>query len=415
MFRWIGLILLVAALAAVAGTLAATPGTLILEWGDYRLNTSVAIFVLAVAVLMIAAALLYRFWWSVKRAPRSLMAMSRERRQRRGFEALSRGLVAVAAGDAQAAGKQAKRAEQLLDDRPLTMLLSAQSAQLRGDEQAATKFFSAMRERPETAFLGLRGLLSQAMKRNDWKQGLSLAEEAYRQNPKSEWVVKTLYELKKQGGYWSDAEALLERSTAANVLSPSDTARERAELLYRQSLESTGEEAIRYARKAFDVSPSHVGAAERLARLLIGQGRQRKAVGVIEKAWSAHPDPELAEVYWKASESTDALKKVKTAQKLAQFNPNHAESRIAVAAAALDAQLWGEARSNLESIAGDDASPRVCRLMAALEEAEHGDTAKARLWLLRASREKPEPEPAAAASPDPAGSTTTSGGERTAA
>jgi Uncharacterized membrane-bound protein len=387
MFRWIGLILLLALIAGLAGTLASAPGTVILEWGDYRVSTSFAVFTLVLVVLIILCALLYRFWGAVRRAPRGLVSMRTERRQRRGFEALSRGLVAVAAGDADAADKHAHRAARLLDDRPLTMLLQAQSAQLRGDDQAATKFFTAMRQQPETAFLGLRGLLSQAMKRNDWQQGLRLAEEAYRLNPKSEWLIHALYDLNKQAGRWVEAEALLDRSTTAKVLAPADTAPERSELLYRMSLEATGAEAIRYARKAFDIDPGHVGASARLARLLIAEGRHRKAVGVIERAWVKHPDLELAEVYWSATESTDALKKVKAAQHLKLVNPDHPESRIAVAVAALEAQLWGEARSNLESIAGDDASPRVCRLMASLEEAEHGDAARARMWLLRAARE----------------------------
>lgn len=387
MIRWIGLILLLALIAALAGTLASAPGTMVLEWGDYRIATSVAVFALALAVVVVVAALLYRLWCTVRRAPGSLLGMRQERRQRRGYEALSRGLVAVAAGDADAAEKQSRRAAQLLDDRPLTMLLQAQSAQLRGDDQAATKFFTAMRQQPETAFLGLRGLLSQAMKRNDWQQGLRLAEEAYRLNPKSEWLIHTLYDLNKQAGRWTEAEALLDRSTTAKVLAPADTAPERAELLYRMSLETSGGDAIRYVRKAFDIDPGHVGAAARLARLLIAEDRHRKAVGVLERAWVKHPDPELAEVYWSATESTDALKKVKAAQHLKLVNPDHPESRITVAVAALEAQLWGEARSNLESIAGDDASPRVCRLMATLEEAEHGDLARARMWLLRAARE----------------------------
>ncbi len=387
MFRWFALIALLAIAAGLAGTLASVPGTMLLEWGDYRIATSVAVFALALLVLLVVVTLLYRMWRAVRRAPQSLIDMRQERRQRRGFEALSRGLVAVAAGDADAADKQARRAAHLLDDRPLTMLLQAQSAQLRGDELAATKFFTAMRSQSETAFLGLRGLLSQAMKRQDWQQSLRLAEEAYQLNPKSEWLVRTLYDLNKETGRWTEAELLLDRSTTAKVLSAADTGPERAELLYRKSLETTGEEALRIVRKAVDIDPGHVGAATRLARLLIAEGRHRKAVGIIERAWAKQPDPELAEVYWTAKECSDALKKVKAAQQLKLCNPDHPESRITVATAALEAQLWGEARSNLESIAGEDASPRVCRLMATLEEAENGDAARARMWLLRAARE----------------------------
>ncbi len=402
MARWIGLILLLAGVAALAGTLATTPGAMVFEWGDYRISTSVAVFTLALIVTTFILALLCMVLWSVSRAPRKLGRRRQESRRRRGFEALSRGLVAVAAGDVDTADKQSRRASRLLDDRPLTMLLQAQAAQLRGDERAATQFFTAMRQQPETAFLGLRGLLSQAMKRQDWQQGLALAEEAYRLNPKSEWVISTLYGLNKEAGRWNEAEALLEHSTTAKVLAPANTAPERAELLYRMSLTATGDDAVRLVRRAYEVDPSHVGAAARLARLLVGEGRHRKAAAVIERAWAKHPDSELAEVYWAASESTDALKKVKAAQHLAQCNPDHPESRITIAIAALDAQLWGEARSNLESVAGEDAPPRVCRLMASLEEAEHGDMARARVWLLRAARDDTASESSAAAIASPA-------------
>jgi HemY protein len=404
MLRWLLLIALLAAAAAVAGSFAAQPGEVALVWGDYRIASSAAIFVVIVLLGIIAAIIVYQLLLALVRAPGSLFGGRSERRQRRGYEALSRGLVAVAAGDGETAVRQAKRAEQLLDERPLTMLLSAQSAQMRGDEQAAARFFGQMRERPDTEFLGLRGLLTQAMRRHDWSQALQLAERAFQINPKSEWVVSTLYDLHKQAGHWGEAEALLDRSSAAKLLAPAAVARERAELLYKKSLEATGGEALRWAEKACKADPANAGAAARFARLLIADGRQKKAVDVLEHAWRVAPDPELADIYWAATDSDDALKKVKAAQRLAKCNPDHSESRLTIAIAALEARLWGEARTQLESIAGDDASPRICRLMATLEEAEHGDISRARMWLLRAARNGGEAgagAPEAATTPEP--------------
>src|SRR5262249_2052424 len=67
-----------------------------------------------------------------------------------------------------------------------------------------------------------------------------------------------------------------------------------------------------------------------------------------------------------------------------------AESHLAVAAAALEAQLWGEARRHLEAASANGPSARACRMMAELEEAAHHASAAARRW----------PEPAAEAPPD---------------
>lgn len=391
MLRWIFLAVVLGAAAWLAATLTEAPGTIALTWNDWRIDTSIGIFIAVLLLLMGLAALLYRGWWALRRTPKLLERGRSERRQRLGYEALSRGLVAVAAGDAETARRQARRAEALLDGRPLTMLLSAQAAQLQGDDQAAQRFFAAMRERSDTEFLGVRGLLSQAMKRQDWEEGLRLAERAYRLNPKSEWVVATLYDLQKRAGRWADAEATLKQRTALHLLPATDLPRERAEILLRQSEAGPGDAALALAKKAYQADPGYPAAAARYARLLIAAGRHGRAAEVIEKAWVAGPDPDLADLYWDARRAYDALAKVKAAQRLATYNPDHIESRITIAVAALEARLWGEARSNLESVAGENATPRVCRLMAELEEAEHGDLSRARIWLMRATADEHAP------------------------
>lgn len=385
MVRWLLLIALLAAAALSAALLADLPGAVTLTVADYRITASVAVFVLALILFAAAAIILYQVLAWLRRAPRALERGQDRRRQRRGVEALTQGLLAVASGDGGAATRHAHRAERLLEGEPLTLLLSAQAAQLRGDDETATRLFTAMEQRAETRVPGLRGLLALAMKRQDWNQALALAERAYRLSPKSEWAVQTLYDMRKRAGMWADAEALLDRGVSAGLLPAPSAPHERADLLYHTSLDAETSEALRFAKKAVQADPAHVPAVIRLADLLTAQRKFSQAVAAIEEAWRRNPDPQLLGPYWQAAQATDALKKVQAAQQLARCNPDHPESRIAVAVAALEARLWGEARSSLESIAGDDAPPRVCRLMAQLEEAEHGDLQRAHNWLMRAA------------------------------
>jgi HemY protein len=391
MVRWLTFLLLAGIFAGIAAWFANHPGLVSLQWEDYRIETSVAVLLALVVVLAAVVAAVYRLWWTLLRVPRAFARSGREGRQRRGVAALSRGLVAVAAGDAETAQHQARRASSLLDDRRLTLLLSAQAAQLQGDEQAASRFFTAMRERRDTEFLGVRGLLSQAMKRNDRNEALELAKQAHRLNPRSGWVVSTLYELQKQTGHWADAEVTLGECERLKLMPPETLGKERGQIQYELSVAADGERALRLARSAYRADPSLLPAAIRWAELLVAEGRHRKAQRVIETVWGQTPDPLLAEVYWRAAKADTDAKKVQAAKKLAMYNFRHIESRLAVAAAAVDAKMWSEARSQLEPVAGDDAPPRICRLMARLEEGEHGDLVRARAWLLRAAGEKPAP------------------------
>jgi HemY protein len=385
MFRWILILLVLGVLAFGAGWLANNPGSVTLDWLGYSISQSVAVMIIELVVFVAVVIVLYRLWRTFVRSPQSIKDWRKERRQRQGYEAMSRGFVAVAAGDGETALRHARRAESLIEDRPLTMLLSAQAAQLQGDDKAAEKFFTAMLDRPATEFLGVRGLLGQAMKRQDWTEALRLARRGHRVNPKSEWMTETLYELQKKTGEWTAATATLEESVKRKLIPAGELPPQRADLLYHGSLEATGAEAMNLARKAFKADQGFVPAAVRYARLLVAEGSLRKATGVVEQAWRHSPDPELAEVYLLAAKADDALQKLDAAKRLAKKNPVHAESNILVAAAALEARKWDEARTSLEPLADEHAPPRVCRLMAELEEGEHGDLARARTWLMRAT------------------------------
>jgi HemY protein len=130
--------------------------------------------------------------------------------------------------------------------------------------------------------------------------------------------------------------------------------------------------------------------------MLAQRGATRRARRILMNAWRAAPHPLLAEAWRTLSPDVTAMERLKDAQRLAQQNPEHEESRIALARAALEARLWGEARRHLDPLVvgkEDDAAPRVCRLMAKIEESEKDDQRAARAWLARAG-ETVAPDPA---------------------
>ena len=76
---------------------------------------------------------LHWLWRLLWRGPRDLGRLRAERKRQQGYRALSQGMAAVAAGDAAEARRQAKIANSLLKDPPLTLLLADQTTQLGGD------------------------------------------------------------------------------------------------------------------------------------------------------------------------------------------------------------------------------------------------------------------------------------------
>jgi HemY protein len=301
-------------------------------------------------------------------------------------------MVAVAAGDAGEAERQARRAAALLEDPPLTMLLQAQAAQLNGDDAAARRYFEAMLERPDMAFLGLRGLLMQAERAGDGIQALGYARRAHAMNPKTPWLHTTLFELEARGGDWHKALGVAEQGAKLGAMARGEARRRKAvaELALSEAAERAGDPALALARAraAYKDAPD-TAAAIRLVALLTEAGRGRAAAKIAERAWAANPHPELARLVGTLAPE-EPLKRFAAVERLVAANPDHVESQLAVAEAALAAQLWGQARSRLERAAAIRPSARAYRLFATLEEAEKQDHEAARRWLMRAASAPPD-------------------------
>ena len=181
------------------------------------------LLVAVVLLILLGVALWLLYRWIVG-APGALLEGWGESRRRRGYRELTQGLAAVAAGDGAEAQKHARKAEQLLSEPPLTLLLSAQAAQLTGDRDGAKRAFNAMLEDEQMAFLGLRGLIGQALRDGDQAKALGYAERAFKLRPQTPWVVHSLFDMQAQVGQWKAAQETLDSGIRRKVVAPTRAA-----------------------------------------------------------------------------------------------------------------------------------------------------------------------------------------------
>jgi HemY protein len=238
-------------------------------------------------------------------------------------------------------------------------------------------------------------------------------------------------------GRWEAARNTLAQAVKHRVIAPAAANHHRGVIVYEMSLAALtrGERqrGLALAAEAQALAPDLVPAAASRARLLLEDQRTRRAAKAVERAWRTAPHPQLAQVFGAIWKSDPPLARVARFERLAAQNPAARESHIALAEAALAAQLWGEARRHLEralaaepppaasipsnaistvstpapgksallaasapggaGLSKQSAGPSVqlCLLMARLEEAEHSDLARMREWLDRAARAIPDP------------------------
>ena len=135
--------------------------------------------------------------------------------------------------------------------------------------------------------------------------------------------------------------------------------------------------------EAVKLAPDLVPAVALAARYLAEAGDLRKATRMIERTWEVTPHPDLAETYAYLRFGDSARDRLTRVRRLAALAPNHVESALALARAAIDAREFGEARNALSPFLAQP-SQRVALLMADLEQAEFADEGRSREWTARA-------------------------------
>jgi HemY protein len=383
----VALFFIAVALAALGvAWFADRPGEVAIVWNGWRVETSVMVGAIAIIVLVAALILVWSALRGVIAGPRRLRDYWQRRRGAQGYAAISRGLIAIGAGDVRAAQKYTNDAQRLAPSEPLTLLLGAQTAQLAGDRAAAEKTFRAMAGRADTKLLGLRGLFVEAQRRADGNAAKLYAEEAAQSAPSLPWAGQAVLQLRSAAGDWAGALDMLDRNRKTAAADKADYRRKRAVLLTARALSlehSDRDNAKIFALEAVKLAPDFVPAAALAGRFLAEAGELRKASRVIRTAWKVNPHPDLASAYIHIRFGDTARERLSRAQELAAEQPGHGESALAVARAALDAREFKIARDALAPLM-ERPTRRVALLMAEIERTEHGDEGRAREWMARA-------------------------------
>jgi len=375
--RRILLVLLVSALVlAFVWALADLPGRIGGNIGDITFEAATPVVVLALLLAFVVLYVVFRLLGAAVRLPRTLRARSAMRRRQAGDAATTRALLALAAGETGDARREASRARRLLGDTPATLLLAAAAGRIAGRVDESESAFRALADRKDAAFLGLRGLLLQAVEREDWAEAAALARQAETVQPGAAWLRHERERLAVRAGNWAAALELADGDAPKAALAAAAA-----------DAEPDAGQAMRLAKLAWQDDPSLAPAALAYARRLRATGRESRALAIIRQSWSIAPHPDLAE--FALAPVDTALARMPAAQKLTQANPEHVESRLLLARIALQAGLIGEARRHVEAARGAGLNQRrLWLLLAEIDEADGGDQREA---LRHAATADPDP------------------------
>lgn len=386
MKRPLSAILILAAFLVLAlglSWLADRPGRLVIDWMDWRIETSVPVLLGAILFLVAGVTGLYGIYRTVKDKSILSPKVRELHRQRRGLAALNRAIIALAAGDVSRADKLASSSRRLLPPQPMTRLIAAEAARAAGDVKRSREEYRALLDDPAAAGLGLRGLLAQALAEGRPKEALRLAREARSRNPKSPWAIEAEFSLLLETAAWDEALDRLKMAQKQGAITAEEGRQYRRTLLFmagrEDALAGRTDEAEKRFSAALKIAPAFEPAVAAAVNLDLRAGRKRKAAGRIRRAWKAAPHPYLLESFRRLAPGESPTEYLRRLDRLIETAPDHVESRLERARALIAAKHFDDARVLLDALLSDTTDSRARALMADLYSARGapGDDDKA--------------------------------------
>lgn len=390
-------------LFVVLVTAAAFGASYIIEaGGEVRVAVGTMEFSLTPLAGMIAIILILLFGWIVFRLAGLLVAIFRffngdetavsryfnRNRERRGFEALADGLTALASGEGRVAMAKASRAEKYLGRPDLTLLISAQAAEMTGETARAQEYYKKLLADDRTRFVGIQGLLKQKLAEGDTETALKLAEKAFALKPRQDKTMDVLFSLQSGKSDWKGARETLAAKLKAKSL-PRDVHKRRDAVLAvadaRERIEKGDiEGGAKAAFEANRLSPDLVPAAVLAAEMHVLNNAPKAAVKALSKAWSAGPHPDLAAAFAEIVPDETPEARFQRFHQLLKLKSESTESRLLAAELSLVAEDFPQARKVMGDLAETEPTIRSLTIMAAIERGEGAPDNVVRGWLTKA-------------------------------
>jgi HemY protein len=348
----------------------------------------IGILVFLVWLLLKIFALLVATWKFLNGDETALSRYFDRHRERKGLDALSEGMMALASGEGKIAMAKAAKAAKYLDIPNVTNLLTAQAAEMTGDRRTAEETYRRLVEDEQTRFVGVRGIMKQKLADGDTETALKLAEKAFGLKPKHEETGDVLLQLQAGKEDWTGARKTLNAKLQNGQL-PRDVHKRRNAMLAlseAKDILADGKtiEARETAIEANRLSPDLIPAAVMAAHGYIDQEKQRFATRLLTKTWEAQPHPELAAAFAAIEPDENPQERIKRFTAFTKTQLDHPETKMLMSELHIANEDFPNARRALGDLFESDPTARSVTLMAAIERGEGASDTIVKGWLARA-------------------------------
>jgi HemY protein len=350
------------------------PGFVLLQYGNWSLETSLVVFSAAFVLLLVAGYLVLRSLVLVKQSPAKLSAWKQTQRHKRASQALTRGLITLEEGRWAEAERVLLRHAGNSETPLLHYLAAARAAQKQAAPDRRDNYLRLAHETTEGADIAVGVVQAELqLSAGQKEQALATLQHLREVAPKHPYVLQLLQTLYQDMDQWQEVQSVLPDLRKRHVLETSEVrALDQEAAVGQLELALTRQEWSKMAQ-VWDKSPSRMRQTEVMLRPyvagLIKQGEQEQALELIEqylrKGWS----DELVYQYGQIGQG-DLLKRLAIAEKWLKDKKDNPWLLLTLGQLAKASELWTKAEEYLHASIEHGARGETYQALAEVQMAE---------------------------------------------
>jgi HemY protein len=345
----LGLLLIAGALAPVFKS---DPGHVLINFGDWTIETSVLVLLSAVLLLWLSVHIVVWLW-------RMPVETARKMREQQAFKQLEKGLLALTEGDWGAAEKALEKSASKQGRTTAHYLAAAQAA----DSQDAHDRREYYLEQADSGGARKRFLVELTRARMLLTNGsraaaLPILQDLYKRRRKHPQVLELLSRCYRELGQWDELQGLIPSLRKAGVLDDDQVEVLQEEICVNKLRSADTVEDLQAAwKKLPKAMRHHLAVVEGFAVSASKLDRAELAEPVICASLKQEWNPALVLRYGDPS-SDDRLKRLKQCEKWLKNHPDDAGLHLALGRLCAGESLWGKAREHIvKSLELEPSSP----------------------------------------------------------
>ncbi len=384
-----------ALLAAVSVTLWVKQdnGYVLIGYGEWTVEGSLALFVLAALILFLLLHISIRILSRLWHTPEQVAEWRRKRRLQRAHRSLTRGLVELAEGRWKVAERHLTRHAEQSETPLINYLAAARAAQLQGEHARRDDYLHLAHESMPSADVAVG--LTQAelqLAHQQYEQALATLMHVRSLSPKHSYVLKLLKKLYENLGEWRKLEEILPDLRRRKVIADKDfQALERQ--VYSERLKQESEQVDTLVHY-WQTIPKELRLDQQMlldyGRLMLPLGAGPRVEPLVASSINRQWNSDLIVLYGQI-ELNEPSHQLAVAEAWLKQYPEDAVLLLTLARLALRNKLWGKARSYLEASIAIAPSPESYQQLGLLLESM-GEADKA-VACFRAGLGLASPEP----------------------